>query len=77
MYASLSVLHIILVLVIVIVFFGPGRIEKLGPALGKALRGFKKGIADELEDDGDGQDAKLVKDASPSKKAKSKSKKST
>lgn len=45
-----SVLHLILVLVIVLVFFGPSRLPGLGKSLGEAIRGFKKGIdGDEID----------------------------
>lgn len=39
-----SILHLILVLVIVLVFFGPSRLPSLGKSLGEAIRGFKKGL---------------------------------
>jgi len=38
--------QILIVLGILLLFFGPSRLEKLGPALGKAIRGFKKGLDD-------------------------------
>jgi sec-independent protein translocase protein TatA len=41
--------HITLVLGIVLLFFGPGRLPGLGNALGKAIRGFKNGIK-EIQD---------------------------
>jgi sec-independent protein translocase protein TatA len=34
-------------LVIVLVFFGPGKLPSLGKSLGEAIRGFKKGLNDE------------------------------
>lgn len=36
--------HLILLLVILLLFFGPTRIEGVGTALGRAVRGFKKGL---------------------------------
>ncbi len=65
----LSVWQILLILVIVVIFFGPGRIEKLGPALGKALRGFKKGLGGSGSDDSD-SDAKLINEQSDQLKSK-------
>jgi sec-independent protein translocase protein TatA len=45
-----SILHLILVLVIVLVFFGPSRLPGLGKSLGEAIRGFKKGMdGDEID----------------------------
>lgn len=42
-----------LILVIVLVIFGPGKLPKVGESLGKAMQSFKKakeGDEDELED---------------------------
>ena len=39
-----SLPHILIVLVIVLVFFGPSRLPGLGKSLGEAIRGFKSGI---------------------------------
>lgn len=57
-----SIWHLLIVLVIVLIFFGPNRLPGLGNSLGKAIRGFKdglKGIGDEdqitKKDDNDDQ----------------------
>ncbi len=39
--------HLIILLVIVLLVFGPSRLEGIGSSLGKAIRGFKKGLEDE------------------------------
>jgi sec-independent protein translocase protein TatA len=39
-----SLPHILIVLVIVLVFFGPKRLPGLGKSIGEAIRGFKSGI---------------------------------
>lgn len=39
------------VLVIVLVIFGPGRLPGLGKSLGEAIRGFKKGLSGDEEID--------------------------
>jgi len=49
--------QIIIILVIVILLFGPSRIEKLGPSLGRAIRGFKKGMNGEEDE----PETKIVK----------------
>jgi len=41
-----SLVHILMVLGIVLLFFGPSRLPSLGNSLGKAIRGFKDGIKD-------------------------------
>lgn len=48
---SVSVWQILIVLLIVLLLFGPSRIPGLGKSLGQAIRGFKKGISDDDEID--------------------------
>ncbi len=43
-------MHLVVILVIVIIIFGPRRLGELGGALGKAIKGFKKGISSENDD---------------------------
>ena len=47
---GLSVWHLLVVLLIVMVFFGPSRLENMGSSLGKAIRGFKKGLEGDEEE---------------------------
>ena len=44
-----SILHWAVVLIILLLFFGPSKLPSLGKSLGEAIRGFKKGI-NEVED---------------------------
>jgi sec-independent protein translocase protein TatA len=37
--------ELIVILVIVVILFGASRLPQLGEGLGKAIKGFKKGIA--------------------------------
>ncbi len=46
--------ELILVLVIVLVIFGPGKLPKVGESIGKALNSFKKA----REEDDEEQDSK-------------------
>lgn len=39
-------MHLIVILVIVLVIFGPGKLPELGGSLGKAIKGFKKAMAE-------------------------------
>ncbi len=39
--------QILIVVVVVLVFFGPKRIPGLGKSLGEAIKGFRKGISDD------------------------------
>ncbi len=38
--------HLIIILVIALVVFGPGKLSEVGGGLGKAIRGFKKAMTD-------------------------------
>lgn len=42
-----SIWHWLLLLVIVLVIFGTGKLTKIGPDLGNAMRGFKKALSGE------------------------------
>ena len=44
---SPSIWQILIVVGIVLLFFGPSRIPGLGKSLGEAIRGFKKGISED------------------------------
>ena len=37
---------LIIIVVIALVFFGPGKLPEMGSAVGKAIRGFKKSMSD-------------------------------
>lgn len=39
-----SPFHLIILLVIVVLLFGTGKLTKIGPDLGNAVRGFKKAL---------------------------------
>ncbi len=43
-------LHLLLILVIVLVIFGPGKLPEIGEGLGKSIRGFKKAMSDKDDD---------------------------
>jgi sec-independent protein translocase protein TatA len=36
--------ELIVILVIALIFFGPGKLPDLGSSIGKAIRGFKKAV---------------------------------
>jgi sec-independent protein translocase protein TatA len=48
---NLGVPEIILILVVALLFFGPSRLPSLGKSVGEAIRGFKKGISGNPEQD--------------------------
>jgi sec-independent protein translocase protein TatA len=43
-------MHLILILVIVLIIFGPGKLPQLGESLGKSIRGFKKAMSEKDDD---------------------------
>lgn len=43
---GLGMPELIIILVIALVIFGGSRLPQLGEGLGKAIRGFKKGLSD-------------------------------
>jgi sec-independent protein translocase protein TatA len=47
--------ELIVILVIVLVIFGATRLPQLGEGLGKAIKGFKKGISDDNDTKGSGK----------------------
>jgi sec-independent protein translocase protein TatA len=44
MFGSIGMPEMIVILVIALIIFGPGKLPELGNLLGKALRGFKKAV---------------------------------
>ena len=60
-----SIWQIAIVVIIVLVVFGPKRIPGLGKSLGEAIRDFRKGLKPEKED----SSAKTAKKDSDSKKS--------
>jgi sec-independent protein translocase protein TatA len=47
---SLSIWHWLVVIVVVLLVFGPKRLAEVGKGLGEGIRGFKKGIGGDEED---------------------------
>lgn len=47
---KIGVTELLLILLIVLVIFGPKQLPKLSKTLGKTISNFKKGMEDELEE---------------------------
>ena len=47
---GLGMPELIVILVVIMIIFGVGRLTDIGPALGKAIRGFKKGLSGQDEE---------------------------
>ncbi|GKS56950.1 hypothetical protein YTPLAS18_04770 [Nitrospira sp.] len=44
MFGSFGMMELVLILVIVMIIFGAGKLPQLGEGLGKAIKGFKKSV---------------------------------
>ena len=44
MFGSFGWMELLMILVIVLIIFGAGKIPQLGEGLGKAIKGFKKSV---------------------------------
>ena len=73
MFGLDSFWHWIILLVVVLLIFGTGKLAKMGPDLGNAVRGFKKALhgEDESEAAKPGTPDKLQADPPPSQSASS------
>jgi len=43
--------ELVIILVIALIIFGPGKLPQIGSGLGKAIRDFKKGVSSEDSDE--------------------------
>ncbi|MBO0721191.1 MAG: twin-arginine translocase TatA/TatE family subunit [Blastocatellia bacterium] len=48
--------HLIILLGILLLFFGPKKLPELGKGLGEAIRGFKKGVNETAAEAGEKQE---------------------
>jgi sec-independent protein translocase protein TatA len=51
MFGRFGIWEIVLILVIILIIFGVGKLPQVGSALGKGLRSFKKGQSGEEEEE--------------------------
>jgi sec-independent protein translocase protein TatA len=49
-------MHVVFILVIALVFFGPGKLPELGAGLGKGIREFRKAMADGTKEAGEAKE---------------------
>ena len=45
-------MHLLLILFIVLIIFGPGKLPEIGAGLGNSIRSFKKALSSEKEEAG-------------------------
>ena len=57
MFGSIGFTELVLILMIVLIIFGAGKLPQLGEGLGKAIKGFKKSVheAEALDVESQGQ----------------------
>ncbi len=58
-----SPMHLIVILVIVLIIFGPGKLPDLGNSLGKSIKNFKKSMEDPDEKVEAGAEMKKIDDS--------------
>ena len=51
MFGKFGVWEIVLILVIILIIFGVGKLPQVGNAIGKGLRAFKRGQSGEAEEE--------------------------
>jgi sec-independent protein translocase protein TatA len=61
----MSIWHLVLLLVVVVVIFGTGKLRNIGSDLGNAMRDFKKGLSGDEEEAKRKEDERLRADAPP------------
>lgn len=57
---GLGTQELLIILVLVMIIFGAGKLPQVGASLGKGLRNFKKGMNDEQEDIEEGEIEEII-----------------
>jgi sec-independent protein translocase protein TatA len=63
---TFSIWHLLIILIVVVLLFGAGRVSDLGKGLGEGIRNFKKGLGGDEEQAGSRGRSKVA-DAEPAK----------
>jgi len=43
-------IHLLVIVIVILIFFGPGKLPEIGSSLGKAIRDFKKAMSEPEKD---------------------------
>jgi sec-independent protein translocase protein TatA len=67
MFGSMGITELVLILFIVLIIFGAGKLPQLGEGLGKAIKGFKKSVheADAIEAEASAQQTQIQQPVAP------------
>ncbi|MCX7779512.1 MAG: twin-arginine translocase TatA/TatE family subunit [Negativicutes bacterium] len=55
---SFSMPELILILVIALIVFGPGKLPEVGKAIGRSMQEFRKAVSDEKKDEAQPEEKK-------------------
>lgn len=66
---GLGTQELMIILVLVLIIFGAGKLPQVGSALGKGLRNFKEGVNTSDDDDDEEDDAKQLEENNKDKGA--------
>lgn len=58
---ELGIPELVIILVIVILLWGPGRVAKIGGELGSGIRAFREGLTEKDDDEEDPGAARILK----------------
>jgi sec-independent protein translocase protein TatA len=62
MFGSIGMPELIVILIIALIIFGPGKLPEVGGTIGKAIRGFKKAMDEPEEKSGEPLEGKKIED---------------
>ncbi|MBD8026137.1 twin-arginine translocase TatA/TatE family subunit [Ureibacillus sp. Re31] len=62
MFNSIGIPGLIIILVIILILFGPSKLPKLGRSIGESMKNFKDSTKDIMDDDEINQDEKATKE---------------
>ena len=65
---GLGTQELLIILVLVMIVFGAGKLPQVGSALGKGLRNFKKGVSDANEEEIEEADVEKIENQDDEKK---------
>ena len=63
-------LHLIVILAVALLIFGPKKLPEIGKGLGESIRGFKKAIRDDSDSSSKSEETKRLEDKRPADETK-------